>query len=43
MLSPKPAQCERGGTQGKFLALLVRQDFVLMTARNKTPAAQQAD
>jgi hypothetical protein len=42
MFSPKPAQCGRGA-RGKFLALLVKQDFVLMTARNKTPLAQQAD
>jgi hypothetical protein len=32
-----------GATAGRFAALLVKEDFVLMTATNKTLLGQQAD
>jgi len=31
------------GVAGASTALLVKEDFVLMTATNKTPLGQQAD
>jgi hypothetical protein len=32
-----------GAVEGRFAALLVKEDFVLMTATNKIPLGQQAD
>lgn len=46
ILNPKPAGCERrmAGRPGRQVhALLVDEDFVLMTATEKTLSAQQAD
>jgi hypothetical protein len=39
------AKCEAGfaADSHTFAALLVDEDFVLMTATNKTPVAQRAD
>jgi hypothetical protein len=45
MLNPKPPKsvCGAAGYRGMSLALLVREDFVLMTATNKTLPVRQAD